>query len=118
MTQNQPGKEISSGDRVEQAMARARAESALEVAGEAITVRIPRAIELLGIGRSKLYELIAEGEIDTIKVGSATLVVVTSLKASVLRQRGIVKTPAFGLRDLAKLYAEQCVTEGQTPRER
>jgi len=81
--------------RVEEAGARARAEASLEVPGEPITVRIPRAMEMLGIGRSKLYELISEGEIDTIKCGSATLVVVTSLKAFVYRQRGL--SGALGL---------------------
>jgi len=78
-------------ERVEEAVARAKAERALEAPGDPITVRIPRAMEMLGIGRTKLYELINEGEIDTIKVGSATLVVVTSLKAFVMRQRGLVR---------------------------
>lgn len=87
--------------RVEEAVARARAEAALEVPGEPITVRIPRAMEMLGIGRSKLYELISEGEVDTIKCGSATLVVVTSLKAFVYRQRGLDR--ALGLDDIPEL---------------
>jgi excisionase family DNA binding protein len=78
-------------ERVEEAVARAKAERALEAPGDPITVRIPRAMEMLGIGRTKLYDLINEGEIDTIKVGSATLVVVTSLKAFVMRQRGLVR---------------------------
>lgn len=85
-------------ERVEEAIARARVEAALEVPGEPITVRIPRAMELLGIGRSKLYELISEREIETIKCGSATLVVVTSLKAFVYRQRGL--SGALGLDDM------------------
>lgn len=85
-------------ERVEEAAARARVEAALEVPGEPITVRIPRAMELLGIGRSKLYELISEREIDTIKCGSATLVVVTSLKAFVYRQRGL--SSALGLEEI------------------
>jgi excisionase family DNA binding protein len=44
-----------------------------------ITVRIREACRLTGIGRSKLYELIAAGEIETIKVGTITLVPVASL---------------------------------------
>lgn len=47
---------------------------------EPITVRIPTAIKLTGIGRSKLYELIAEGALDVVKVGSATLITVDSIK--------------------------------------
>ena len=77
-------------EQVEEAVERAAAEIAEEVLGEPITVRIRRAIELTGIGRSKLYELIAAGEIDVIKVGSSTLVVYTSLKAFVTRRRGLL----------------------------
>ena len=46
-----------------------------------LTVRIPEACRMTGIGRSKLYELIKAGEIETIKVGSSTLVLVTGLEA-------------------------------------
>ena len=45
----------------------------------ALTVRIPDACRLTGIGRSKLYEVIRAGEIRTIKVGTITLVPVESL---------------------------------------
>ena len=44
-----------------------------------LAVRIREACRLTGIGRSKLYELIAAGEIDIIKVGAITLVPVVSL---------------------------------------
>jgi excisionase family DNA binding protein len=44
-----------------------------------ITVRIHEACRLSGIGRSKLYELIAAGEIKIVKVGTITLVPVSSL---------------------------------------
>jgi len=44
-----------------------------------ITVRIPEACRLTGIGRSKLYELIAAGEVETIKVGMITLVPMDAL---------------------------------------
>jgi len=46
-----------------------------------ITVRIKDACRMTGIGRSKLYLLIAEGAIETIKVGSMTLIPVASLEA-------------------------------------
>jgi excisionase family DNA binding protein len=52
-----------------------------------ITVRIPMAVKMTGIGRSKLYELISAGEITAIKVGSSRLVIVESLKDFVERQR-------------------------------
>ncbi|MGK2910486.1 MAG: helix-turn-helix domain-containing protein [Sphingobium sp.] len=48
---------------------------------ERLTVRIKEACRMTGIGRSKLYELIAEGEIDIVKVGTMTLIRVDSLKA-------------------------------------
>jgi excisionase family DNA binding protein len=44
-----------------------------------LTVRVRDACRLTGIGRSKLYELIATGEIEIIKVGAITLVPVSSL---------------------------------------
>ncbi len=47
---------------------------------EPLTVRIPVAVQLTGIGRSKLYELIAAGEVETVKVGTSTLVTVASLR--------------------------------------
>lgn len=47
---------------------------------EPLTVRIPVAVQLTGIGRSKLYELISAGEIETAKVGSSTLITVASLR--------------------------------------
>ena len=51
-----------------------------------LTVRIREACRLTGIGRSKLYELIAAGEIEIIKVGAITLVPVSSL-TSFLRRK-------------------------------
>ncbi|WP_150290050.1 helix-turn-helix domain-containing protein [Sphingobium estronivorans] len=46
-----------------------------------ITVRVRDACRMTGIGRSKLYLLIEQGEIEIIKVGSMTLIPVTSLEA-------------------------------------
>lgn len=51
-----------------------------------LTVRIREACRLTGIGRSKLYELIAGGEIEVVKVGAITLVPVSSL-TSFLRRK-------------------------------
>lgn len=50
-----------------------------------LTVRIPVAVKLTGIGRSKLYELIRAGELDVVKVGTAPLVTMTSLRRLVER---------------------------------
>lgn len=44
-----------------------------------ITVRLPDAIRMTGLGRSKIYELIASGDIETIKIGRCTLFPVESL---------------------------------------
>lgn len=53
---------------------------------DALTVRVPVAARVLGIGKTKLYELITAREIDVIKVGRATLIVVRSLERFVERQ--------------------------------
>lgn len=45
------------------------------------------AARVLGIGKSKLYELVKQGEIETIKIGSRTLVLHDELAAFVDRQR-------------------------------
>jgi excisionase family DNA binding protein len=48
---------------------------------EPLAVRIPEACRMIGIGRSKLYELIADGTIEVVKIGSATVIPVSQLKA-------------------------------------
>lgn len=50
---------------------------------ERISVRIPEACRLIGISRSKLYELIETGEIQTAKVGASRLILVSSLRTFV-----------------------------------
>jgi excisionase family DNA binding protein len=42
---------------------------------------------MTGIGRSKLYELIASGDIQVVKIGSSTLIPVASLQALIARHR-------------------------------
>lgn len=54
---------------------------------EPIAVRISEAVRLTGIGRSKLYELIASGDIETVKVGSCTLIPMASLHGLIERAR-------------------------------
>jgi excisionase family DNA binding protein len=53
-----------------------------------LTVRIREACRMTGIGRSKLYELIQEGEIEVIKVGGMTLVPVNALETFLEAHRG------------------------------
>lgn len=52
-----------------------------------IAVRIPEACRLIGIGRSKLYELIAAGEIQIVKIGASTLIPTESLADLIARNR-------------------------------
>ena len=52
-----------------------------------ITVRISEACRMTGIGRSKFYELVAEGKIEIVKVGAMTLVPVVSLEAFIETSR-------------------------------
>jgi Helix-turn-helix domain len=52
---------------------------------EPLTVRIPDAIRLTGIRRSKLYELMASGDLETVKIGRCTLIPMVSLRKLVER---------------------------------
>lgn len=54
---------------------------------EPLTVRIPVAVQLTGIGRSKLYELITAGEVDVVKIGALTLITVASLRRLIQKSR-------------------------------
>lgn len=56
-------------------------ERAWEKKIEPLTVRISTAIRITGLSRSRIYELIQSGDLDTVKVGRATLVQYASLKA-------------------------------------
>ena len=52
---------------------------------EPAALRVPNAVRFSGIGRSKLYELMAAGEIEARKCGASTLVITRSLKAYLAR---------------------------------
>jgi len=54
---------------------------------EPISVKIPEAVRLTGLSRSRLYELMASGDIEYAKVGSSTLVLVESLRSFVHNRR-------------------------------
>ena len=54
---------------------------------EPISVKVPEAVRLSGLSRSRLYELMRSGEVEFAKVGSSTLIVVESLRAFLLSRR-------------------------------
>lgn len=56
-------------------------ERAWEQKIEPLTVRISTAVRITGLSRSRIYELIQTGDLETVKVGRATLVQYESLKA-------------------------------------
>jgi excisionase family DNA binding protein len=45
-----------------------------------ISVRIPEAVDMTGLSRSRIYKLIKAGDIEIAKVGGATLVMIDSLE--------------------------------------
>ena len=47
---------------------------------EPISVRVSTAVTLTGLGRSTLYELIASGQIETVKIGRSTFIPYRCLK--------------------------------------
>ena len=55
---------------------------------EPISVRIPEAARLTGLSRSRIYELMKSGDIEFVKVGSSTLILVESLRCFILSRRG------------------------------
>jgi excisionase family DNA binding protein len=50
-------------------------------------MKIPEAVRLTGLSRSRLYELMKSGEIEFAKVGASTLILVESLRRFVLDRR-------------------------------
>jgi len=60
----------------------------IDLSPEILTVRVKEACRITGIGRSKLYELIEQGDIEIIKVGSMTLIPVDGLRAFLEARRG------------------------------
>lgn len=56
---------------------------------EPICVRVNDAARMIGVGRTKLYELISCGELETVKIGKATRVMTASLHRFVERYRAL-----------------------------
>lgn len=54
---------------------------------EPIAVRVPDAARLIGLSRSRLYELMKRGEVEYVKVGGATLIPYQALRDFIERQR-------------------------------
>ena len=54
---------------------------------EPISVRIPEAVRMTGLSRSRIYELMKSREIEFVKVGSSTLILIDSLRLFIERQR-------------------------------
>lgn len=48
---------------------------------EPLTVTVPVALQISGLGRTKLYELIGRGEIASLSVGTRRLIDYASLRA-------------------------------------
>jgi excisionase family DNA binding protein len=61
-------------------------ESQTEAPTQRLLLRIPEAAKALGLGRTKLYELITAGELPVIRVGRAVRVSVTALQKWVEEQ--------------------------------
>jgi len=55
--------------------------------GEPISVKVPEAVRLSGLSRSRIYELMRSGDIEYAKVGSSTLIMVDSLRAFIRSRR-------------------------------
>ena len=55
-------------------------ESPQEGAPKRLLLRIPEVAETLGIGRTKIYEMIATGELPTVRFGRAVRVSFTTLQ--------------------------------------
>ena len=55
-------------------------ESPQEGAPQRLLLRIPEVAETLGIGRTKIYEMIATGELPTVRVGRAVRISISTLQ--------------------------------------
>ena len=56
---------------------------------EPICVRVNDAAHMIGVGRTKLYELISSGELEVVRFGNATRITTASLHRLVERHRAL-----------------------------
>ena len=61
---------------------------------DAALVSIPDGGNIIGVGRSTTYQLINDGELETVKIRKRRLIVRSSIDAYVERLRGLAKEPA------------------------
>lgn len=54
---------------------------------EPLAVRVPEAVRLTGLSRSRLYQLMRTGDIEFIKVGGSTLLPYEALRSFIERMR-------------------------------
>lgn len=59
---------------------------------EPISVRVPEASRMTGLGRSTIYELIASGDIEAAKVGRATVIMVDSIRKFLAGNRKVPRS--------------------------
>jgi len=59
---------------------------------EPLLVTISEATDIIGIGKSKLYEIIAEGKLPIVKLGRRSLIAVDDLKSLVARLKSEAAT--------------------------
>jgi excisionase family DNA binding protein len=52
---------------------------------EPLSVRVSVAVQLTGISRSRIYELIQSGDLEMVKVGRSTFIIFESLKRLLMR---------------------------------
>ena len=57
------------------------------IVAEPISVKVPAAAQMTGLSRSRLYELMRSGDIEYVKVGSSTLILVESLRRFIESRR-------------------------------
>ena len=61
-----------------------------EIADGPELLTIPVAAARLGLSRSKLYELIADGELPTVRIGRARRIAVDDLRSFIAQRRTLV----------------------------
>ncbi len=66
------------------------------IADRIITAGIGEFCNLSGLGRSRVYQLISEGQLDSITLGKRRLVIIDSYRALIDRQRAMPKLPPTG----------------------
>ena len=57
---------------------------------EPICVRVNDAARMIGVGRTKLYELIASGEVQAVKLGKSTRITTASVHELIRQQRELL----------------------------